>query len=343
MPASRKTQEFVKNELPYKLLVYLYDDSRAPLKALGRKFNISYHTVAEVLKRLEEKYKLSYTLELNEQALGFSEGRVITIKFATMPSIDALKERFKKDIYVQDAYLGSGDFDLLLYVVGLTNKDFDLWQFKFRVDFSEYKPSVRMSTLNRYNKGFFPLRNELIAASTSLNDSEKKVLLLLNESSRMKLNVITQKSHLTQMRVIYLIKKLNEKGVIQKYATLVQQPDKRLFAAYSYTITPGKFHEKLLLNFLEVITQEDLHRAVNDYGLICDTTGFYDGFFVCAFDDGEVAAKRSPEILKTLWKEEDARVEKVILTSLLVGKWPFHLEGYSIQTKHMVTLRKKSE
>lgn len=340
MPASKKTQEFVAKELPYKLLMYLYNDSRAPLKELGRQFNISYHTVSEVLKKYEEKYKIAYTLELNEQALGFTEGRVIAIKFATMPSIDVLKERFQKDIFVQDAYLGSGDFDLLLYVVGLTNRDFNIWQFKFRVDFSEYKPNVKISTLNYYTIGFFPLRNELLGESTMLNENEKKVLLLLNENSRIKLAELVKRSKLTQMRVIYIMKKLKEKGIIKKYTTLMQQADKRLFVAYSCIHTPTKWHNKLLLNFFEEMTKEDLHEVTNDYGLMCDANGFCDLFFMCAFENGEVAAKRGPEILKTLWKDEDAKVEKLILTSLLVGKWPFHLEGYNQQLRHITEMKK---
>ncbi len=341
MPASKKTQEFVEKELPYKLLMYLYDDSRAPLKALGREFNISYHTVSEVLKKLEEKYVLSYTLDLNEQALGFTEGRIIAIKFGNMPNVEALKERFKKDIFVQCAYLGSGDFDLLLYVVGLTNKDFNFWQYKFRVDFSEYKPNLRFATITFYPIGAFPLRNELIAESTILSDNEKKVLLLLNEDSRIKLSELVKKSKLTQMRVIYIMKKLKEKGVIKRYTTLVQQPDKRLLAAYAISDTPGKWHKKLLLNFLEEITREDLHEASNDYGLMCDTNGFCDGLYICAFEDGEVAAKRGPEILRNLWKDEDARIEKVILTSLLTGKWPFHLEQYKQQLKDVSEIKKE--
>lgn len=341
MPASKKTQEFVEKELPYKMLMYLYEDSRAPLKALGRKFNISYHTISEVLKKYEEKYRLAYTLELDEQALGFTAGRLISVKFASMPNIEKLKERLVKDVFVQDAYLGSGDFDLLLYVVGLTDKDFDSWQFKFRIDFSDYKPNLRFALLNQYLVGFFPLRNDFLSDTTKLNSNEKKVLLLLNENSRMKLNELVQNSKLTQMRVIYIIKKLKEKGIIKKFTTLVQQPDKRLFSAYACYNIPVKWHEKLLLNFLEEMTKENFHEIANDYNIMANTNGFCDLFFMCAFSDGEVAAKRGPEILKELWKDEDAKVEKVILTSLLVGKWPFHLEKYQRQQDGIAMLKKK--
>jgi DNA-binding Lrp family transcriptional regulator len=341
MPASKKTQDFVANELPYKLLMYLYKNSRAPLKALGREFNISYHTVSEVLRRCEERYGIVYTLQLNEQALGFTEGRVITIKFATMPNIETLKERIKKDTFIQDAYLGSGDFDLLLYVVGLSNRDYAIWQFNFRVEFSEYKPNLKVSALGHYTIGFFPLRNELLAESTVLNDAEKKVLLLLNENSRMKLGEIVKKSKLTQMRVIYIMKKLAERKIIKNYTTLVQKPDKHLLMAYASSHTFVKSHDKLLLKFLEEMTKEDLHEVTNDYALMCNTNGVYDIVFVCTFKDGEAASKRGAEIIKDLWKEEDSKIEKAVLTSLLVGDWPFHLEKYEKQLEDIVAIKKK--
>ncbi len=341
MPASKKTQEFVSKELPYMLLRYLYKDARAPLKALGREFRISYHTISEVLKEYEEKYNIKYTLKLNERALGFASGRIITIKFTKMPDIELLKERFEKDIFVQDAYLGSGDFDLLLYVVGLTETDFDGWQVKLRMDLSNYRPILKVSSQTGYRSGFFPLRNELLKESEALSDNEKKILLLLNENSRMKLKDLTKASKLSQMRTIYLIKKLKEKKLIEGYTALVQNPDKRLFVAYAFAVVFAKEHRKLLLKFLEIITNEDLHEVANDYSLISNTNGSYDSVYLCAFADGEVEAKKGAMILNTLWATESPKVEKSILTSLLVGKWPFHLEGYENQLEDIAEIKRE--
>ncbi len=328
MPASRKTQEFVKSELPYKLLMYLYNDSRAPLKRLGRQFNISYHTVAETLKKLEEKYGLTYTLELDEQRLGFSEGRIITVKFEKVPEIGYLKNRLKKDIFVQDAYLATGDFDLLLYIVGLNPNDFQAWQFNIRKDLSEYVPLFKISTLNLSATGFFPLRRELIQESTAINKMEKEVLCLLNENSRMKLKDLTAKSKSTQMRVIYAMKALQEKGIIRKFSMLTQNTDKKLLLAYSLQLFPIKQHSELLAKFVQEIIKEDLHEASNDYCLVADTNGGFDAFYICSFRNGEEMIKRGPELLGTLWAPEKPKIEKAILSGVLVGQWPLHLESY---------------
>lgn len=314
----------------------IYENSRASLKEMGSEFNISYQIVGRILKKLKEKHNIAFTLELDEQALGFSEGRIIAIKFERMPDIELLKKRFKKDIYVQDAYLGSGDFDILLYVVGLTNKDFDIWQFTFRVDFSEYKPHLRIGTLNQYTLGFFPLRDELLAESVMLSSAEKKILILLNQDSRMKLSDLIAKSRSTQMRIVYTMRKLNEKGIIKKYAALTQEPQKHLFVAYTISHIPTKEHRKLLSIFFKAMLTEDFHEVVNNYTLVCNTNGFCDSLYLCAFENGAESLKKGPEILNQLWAIENPKMEKVVLTDILIGKWPFHLEKYENQARQIL-------
>ncbi|MEM0149322.1 MAG: Lrp/AsnC family transcriptional regulator, partial [Candidatus Micrarchaeaceae archaeon] len=85
MTKSKAVAEYIENEFPYQLLMHLNDNSRLSLRKLGRELNISYHVVATKLKELEEKYKLFYTLEIDTDKLGFSEGKLIMIKFERMP------------------------------------------------------------------------------------------------------------------------------------------------------------------------------------------------------------------------------------------------------------------
>jgi DNA-binding Lrp family transcriptional regulator len=340
MPASRQTQEYIEKELPYKVLMSLYENSRTSLRELGNEFDISYHAVSKVLERCEEEYKLAYTLELSEKALGFSEGRVIAIKFETLPEIDFLRDRLSNDIFVQNAYMASGDFDLLLYVVGLTSNDFVKWQFNLRVDFSEFKPTFKFSTVDAYMLGFFPMRNELLDQSSVLSSSEKRILGLLNSDSRMKLSEIVEKSKSTQMHVIYTIKKLKERGIIRRFSALTQNPDKKVFFAYTLANTPGKNHGALLSSFLDELTNEDFHEITNDYSLIINGVGSYDSIYMCDFYDGTVLAKKGSDLLQKLWAPENPKIEKAILTGVLVGLWPFHLEPYSEQKRILENLKK---
>jgi len=341
MPASRQTQDYIEKELPYKILMSIYKNSRASLRELGENLGISYHVIQSILKRMEEEYKITYSLELDESKLGFTEGRMITIKFGRMPNVDFLKEKFQKDIFVQNAYLAEGDFDVVFYVVGLSSKDFSIWYHKLRVDLAEYAPVLKFSVVDASGVGFLPLRNELMNESTVLSSQEKKVLTLLNSNSRMRLKDIITASGLNQMKVLYIIKKLKTMGIIKKFSALTQNPDKRLFFMYTLSNTPGKTHRELLLKFLKELVSEDLHEVSNDYCLIMDVTGAFDAIYFCDFLNGEILSKRGPGLIQTLWAEETPAIEKAILTSVLVGKWPFHLVEYEVQNRVIKAISKE--
>lgn len=330
MPASKETQEFVKKELPYRILSAIYENSRVSLKQLGRDLNISYHTISKILDRCEKRYGIEYTLDLNEIALGFVESRIITVKFEKVPDIDELKERFQKDIFVQNAYLATGDFDLMLYVVGLTPADFSQWQYNFRVYYSSYKPFLKISTVNWYDFGFFPFRNEIINKSDVLTEIEKRILMILNGNSRARLSEIVDKCRITQTRVIYIIKKLKAKGIIKRFSALTQKPDKSIFAAYGTYLFLSKEHAQHLLNFDKELVRESKMRVTSDYSILAATIGAYDNFSVCTFDNGEMLSKRGPDLHYNAFSGESPKIDKAVLTDVIVGKWPFHLDGYNI-------------
>ena len=298
MPASRKTREYIEKELPYKLLMSIYEDSRASLKELGRKVGVTYHVVASTLERLEKEFDITYTLHLDEGKMGFASGKVITLKFGNPPKIDYLKTRFQKDPFVQDAYLATGDFDLLLYVVGLNEFDFGAWQYKLRMDMAEYKPQLSSSVMYDSIVGFFPLKNELIEKCEVLSEVEKRILMLLNGNSRMRLNKIIRQAKTTQMRVIYSIKKMKEKGIIKKFTALSQNPQKKLMVAYVVSNIPNEKHMSTQKRYWEEMMIEDFHEGVNEYAIAADVVGAYDQINVSTFEKGELMSKNGAERIR---------------------------------------------
>ncbi len=340
MPASKEIQKYIEKELPYKILMHIYEDSRAPLRELGRSVGISHHTISKVLRNCEKKYNIKYTLDLNLHVLGFYSSKLITIKFGSVPSADFLKKKLQDDFFVQDAYLASGDFDLLLYVVGLTPEDFQRWQFKLRLEFSEYKPRVNVSDVNMYMDGFLPIRSEIIASSTVLSDVEKRVLTALNDNSRIKMKELARKSRLSPSSVFYIMNKLRERGVIRKYSALTQNPSKRLLLAYSAEFTPVKEHESLSLAASKAILAESYHEVANDYCVVINTNGAVDAFYICTFQDGMTLSKRGPNLIQTAFRKEEPVTKQALLTGLLVGLWPFHLESHK---KHLEYIEKEGK
>ncbi|MGC8585980.1 MAG: winged helix-turn-helix transcriptional regulator [Candidatus Micrarchaeia archaeon] len=342
MTKSRAVADYIEKELPYQLLMRLNDNSRLSLRKLGRELNISYHVIAAKLKELEEKYKLFYTLDIDTDKLGFAEGRLITIKFEKMPDIDFIKGLFAKDIFVQDAYLAQGDFDLVMYVVGLSQKDFQNWQFNLRIKLKEYNPTLKVSNLNYLSIGFFPINNELLKQNKILSNSEKRVLMLLNDNSRMKLSNIVEKTHLSQMKVLYIIKKLRKIGIINRFTTIVQNPDKRIYSAFGTYIYPSPNWFDLTLKFEEELLREDLHTYSNDYSLIATVNGSYDLFCICTFKSGELLTERGSPLIQKLWSDEKPKIENALLIDLLKGLWPFSLNRYKNAEKDVSSMRARS-
>lgn len=328
MGSPKATREYVKMELPYRLLMKIYENSRYSLKQLAKENGLTYHTVAKSLADLESRYQLFYTLELNESALGFSEGRLITIKFREMPNIEVIKSLFINDLNIQDAYLATGDFDIVIYTVGLSPRDFQHWQFNLRVRLSRYRPILKFSNINAYSIGFFPLKSEVIKESTVLSELEKKVLVALNNNSRIKLKDLIKSCRTTQMKAIYTLRKLQEKGIIKKFTALTQNPEKKVFLAYGISITASEKHKDLAIAFAKELLHEDMHEITNDFDLDASSNGAYDEFFICTLDNGELAHTRGHGLHQKLWIEEFPRIRKAVLTSVIVGKWPFHLENY---------------
>ena len=330
IPASRKTREYVEKELPYKLLMCIYENSRASLKELGRKAGITYHVVASTLEKLEKEYNIKYTLHLDEEKMGFSGSRIITIKFGNPPNIDYLKALLQKDSFVQNAYLATGDVDLLLHVVGLNEQDYGVWQYKLRMDMADYKPAMSSAVVYSNLVGFFPLRNELVEKCDVLSDVEKRVLKLLNENSRMRLSEIIKKAKVSQMRVIYSIKKMKEMGIIKRFTALSQNPQKRLIVMYAHSQTFNDKHIATRRRYWEEMMTEDFHEGVNEYVFAADVVGSYDGVYICVFENGETMLKNGSERIRRLSEFGEPIIRSAMLTDLLTGKWPFHLEEYPL-------------
>jgi DNA-binding Lrp family transcriptional regulator len=159
----------------------------------------------------------------------------------------------------------------------------------------------------------------------------------LNSNSRMKLKELIKSCKTTQMRAIYTLKKLQERGMIRRFTALTQNPEKRVFLAYGISITPSEEHKRLFIKFAKELAKENFHEEANDYCLDASTNGTYDSFFICALKSGEEIDKRGSGLLQKFWFEEKPRIRQALLSGVLLGKWPFHLENYKNYLKVIET------
>ncbi len=331
MSASSDERKRIEEKLPHELLKELYLNSRVSIKELERKLGISHHTLSKRLKECEDKYDLRYTLDINTDLLGFSEPRIIAVKFQEIiPDIALLKKVFDRDSFVQNAYLATGDFDLILHVIASDQPSYIRWLFELRVGFSDYKPLIKIVTLNDVAEGFMPIKVSLIRKSTKINDSEKILLTKLVENSRFRIKDLSEETGLSQMKIIYLINNLYKRGIIRKFTTCIQNPDKYIWLFFTISLIPNERHKPELQTLLvdELIRGEDKRNVATDYSVVYDTSGHFDSVLFCSFKSGIELDWHGPNLFSRLWKTEYPRFEKAILTSLITGIWPFNKNDY---------------
>ncbi len=322
--------EYDEKEVEAKVLGCLYNDSRKSAKEISKATKLPYNKVSIALLRLERDHDLFYTLDLDLKKLGFYYEYIVCIKFETRPNIENLKRYLEKNEYVQNAYLGYGDYDLIIHAVSLDNIGRNL-TFMFSVGMSKYHAHAEASSLDKLDDGFLPYSPNVIEHSTTLKPNDKKVLLALLQNSRIPLSEIVKKTGMSAPRILYIINKLKKKGIIRKMTCTVQKPDKKLFIFYTQQSDYLPEHKNgLLQNFLKaILDKENANELTTDYSVVCETSGQFTTAFFCNFMDTAAYAEIGPELLKKCWAPEHPVVKSCILTHVLKGKWPFQKNGYA--------------
>lgn len=331
MTSLQSERKRVNEELPNELLKKLYYNSRNSINQLGKELGISSHTVSKYLSVYEKQYGLDYTISIDTRLLGFSEARIIAIKFGDkVPDIILLKKVLGGELFVQNAYMATGDFDLILHVIASNQVEFNYWLYKIRMNFCRYKPRIKIATLDYFIEGFLPVQNKLIEKTGNLKDCERKILLKLNENSRAKIKDIAKALNVSEMKVIYSIDKLIKKGIIKKFTTCIQKPEKRIFMFYGVSIILNEQHHSMFsVKFLnKILNMDKAEDITNDYSVVSETSGNFDFIYFCNFRDGESFNEIGPNFIKNTWASEFPELEQCILTTLIVGKWPFNKNGY---------------
>ena len=71
-----------------------------------------------------------------------------------------------------------------------------------------------------------------------------------------------------------------------------------------------------------------MHQVTSDYNIIASTTGSYDAFLLCNFNDTDAMYKLGANIWRKICAEEEPQISEAMLTDVLIGKWTFHPDNY---------------
>jgi hypothetical protein len=150
---------------------------------------------------------------------------------------------------------------------------------------------------------------------------------------------------LSQMKVLYALERLQKSGVIRKFSICIQNPDKQLFLFSGLSIIPTEQHHSIFLKnlLLQIVNGEAKSNIATDYSVVCDTSGHFDNITFTCFANGEAMSNRGPMLIQKLWDEEHPKIEKCILTEVLIGRWPFNSNQYLKWGTDMEDLMKGEE
>jgi len=114
------------DEIDRKILEILKRNAKASLKEISRDLDLPITTVYYRLKRLEKEGIIdSYTIKINYEKLGYRVKAFILIKYDSSSEISQkdLLKKLKSFDNVEEAYIITGEYDILLKIISKSIED----------------------------------------------------------------------------------------------------------------------------------------------------------------------------------------------------------------------------
>ena len=252
------------DKLDKKILHELDKNSRIPASKLAKKLKISREVADYRIKRLiEHKIIRSFFTHIHSEKLGFTNYEVyFKTKGMGKEEEGKLIEFFCRHDMVFQVISCDGAYDLIVHLV-----ERDIYKLNAIIQeclhsyghFFISKDITLITKLLHCNKKFLLDKNNSYPEPTvygikkgfmEIDSKDKESLRLLSNNSRMQATEIAGKLGLTSAAVIYRIKELENKKIIDGYSCAINAP--RLGLAYCKVM--------LVLDFGNTIRERELHQ-----------------------------------------------------------------------------------
>ncbi len=318
-----------ESKIKANLLLELYKNSRTPISSLSKKIGIDYHLTRKMLKQLDDEKELLYTIQVNCRKLGFDVERFIILKFDSEPDEKLLWSEFNDDVFIQNAYLMKGDFDVLLHVVKMSNTQYLLWEQMLRVRLSKYGLTLLISDKAYMSTGFLPISSKLIRLSDKLTEAEKGVLVALNEDSRKSIGGIADSCGLTYGVVNRIIHSLIKRGVLVRTTSIIRESENRIMLVFALrNLKLGYNHQAYQNNALKKLISDGSILSRSKYDIIAYTSGYFDMLFMFEYKNSPEYYEFGPALWEKVFRQEEVKKYEATLIKVLVGHWPIHPKEY---------------
>ncbi len=304
----------------------LSENSRESVTKLAELARCSRLTVKNNLEAIEKEFGIRYTLEFNEEALGIGYRHFIKINLDRPIDDEGLKI-FDNDKVAQMVATTEGDFDLLVYAATPTGLAYISWETRLAMLLSEYGAEIRPSQVALFHIGFVELSNELLEninfRRLGLDDTDKKIVMLLNKNSRASFARIANETGINEDTARYRLERIKKAGIIKRFTISLEAPASFNRLAYFVNYKFSKNMEargKLARN--EYQTMDGDLPFVNTYQLLAPTTGAYRFFAVAIGPDREKVFEKGVMLQRNIFKEDFPSVAYAWIKKVIKGNLP---------------------
>ncbi len=304
-----------------KMMRMLSEDSRSSNTEIAKTLGVTRQAVAKRLKRLEKEFGISYTLELNEEALGLVYPHLIMVKFGEKPDYKYVKKLFLRSHIPQFVATLDGGYDMLIYANSVSRNEYTRWDKGMQVLLSDYKASWYSSEVAYKQLGFFPIRNELIE-KLNVESKYKGIIRLLNMNSRATFREMSAKLGVHFNILIYDFKKLLKTGYIRRF-TIVERPvEDATMMYYLAKLTLTNLFDRCAANARMALTYDDRYPVISRYSFCSQLIGTGDFFALGVFDNRQAGYSNGVLYYKNAMKTQDVKMNYGTIDRVLVGKMP---------------------
>ena len=144
------------NVVTRKILRALSENSRVSISDLAKSLGISRMTARLKLKRVAEEFNIHYTVEFNENLLRLVAPHLIAVKFEKKPDYAHVARLLSQTHIPQIAVSMRGGYDMLVYAVARTTREYAHWDKSMQILLSEYGVDWKPSGLSKLG---FPIKS----------------------------------------------------------------------------------------------------------------------------------------------------------------------------------------
>ena len=311
------------SDLGRKIVRELCTDSRISVTELTTKLGISRITAAHRIKSLSKELGLTFTLEINYDSLSFGRFHLLYLNFAKKPKSAELKHLFADDSVVQLAATTKGDFDLVIFAITKTSKEYFNWEIKQFVSLAKYGVTLHSSEITIAHLGFLPLDDEIIQRS-DISKIYKDILTALNHNSRMSVRELAKQVGMHEDTARYHLTKLENAKIIRRFTTIITKSPLRVDIVYfaNYAVKEGI--EDRIKNEREVMYFKKLNEIpiASEFQMMFSMTGSEISFTWACYEDERSGFEQSVATHARMYRVDSPVIKSAVIVEVIKGIAP---------------------